>query len=63
VAFVAGILSFLSPCILPLIPSYVAFIKGMSMEDLTSNKNKKKTNENLVIKVSPIRLIITTKYH
>lgn len=41
VAFIAGILSFLSPCILPLIPSYVAFITGMSMEELA---NKKKRN-------------------
>jgi cytochrome c-type biogenesis protein len=35
VAFGAGILSFLSPCILPLIPSFVAFITGMSIEELT----------------------------
>jgi cytochrome c-type biogenesis protein len=46
VAFVAGILSFLSPCILPLIPSYVAFITGMSMEELTSNRNKKNGSKN-----------------
>lgn len=36
VAFSAGLLSFLSPCVLPLIPSYAAFITGMSMEQLTS---------------------------
>lgn len=34
VAFVAGLLSFLSPCVLPLIPSYVGFITGMSVEEL-----------------------------
>ena len=34
VAFVAGLFSFLSPCILPLIPSYIAFITGTnSAED------------------------------
>ena len=33
-AFVAGILSFLSPCVLPLVPSYVSFITGMSLEEL-----------------------------
>lgn len=43
VAFVAGILSFLSPCILPLIPSYVAFITGMSMDEL-SNKRTRDSN-------------------
>jgi len=29
IAFTAGILSFLSPCVLPLIPSYVSFISGL----------------------------------
>ncbi len=32
-AFFAGVLSFLSPCVLPLIPSYVSFITGLSLED------------------------------
>lgn len=35
VAFSAGVLSFLSPCVLPLVPSYVSFITGMSLEQLT----------------------------
>ena len=34
VAFSAGIFSFLSPCVLPLFPSYLSFITGMSMEQL-----------------------------
>jgi cytochrome c-type biogenesis protein len=34
VAFGAGVLSFLSPCVLPLIPSYVTFITGLSLEDV-----------------------------
>ena len=34
VAFGAGILSFLSPCVLPLVPSYVSFVTGMGMEEL-----------------------------
>jgi cytochrome c-type biogenesis protein len=33
-AFVAGLLSFLSPCVLPLVPSYVSFITGLSLEEL-----------------------------
>jgi cytochrome c-type biogenesis protein len=32
-AFTAGMLSFLSPCVLPLIPSYVTFVTGLSLED------------------------------
>ena len=34
-AFTAGLLSFLSPCVLPLIPSYVGFLTGLSAEELT----------------------------
>ncbi len=34
IAFVAGLLSFASPCVLPLVPSYLSFITGMSLEDL-----------------------------
>lgn len=33
-AFIAGLLSFLSPCVLPLAPSYITFITGMSLDDL-----------------------------
>jgi cytochrome c-type biogenesis protein len=33
-AFVAGLLSFLSPCVLPLIPSYITYITGISFADL-----------------------------
>jgi cytochrome c-type biogenesis protein len=40
-AFLAGILSFLSPCVLPLIPSYVSFITGISFKDLTVGVDRK----------------------
>jgi cytochrome c-type biogenesis protein len=33
-AFIAGLLSFLSPCVLPLIPSYITYITGLSFSDL-----------------------------
>ena len=33
VAFAAGLLSFLSPCVLPLIPSYIGFLTGMTVEE------------------------------
>lgn len=33
-AFTAGLLSFLSPCVLPLIPSYITFVTGMSLDDV-----------------------------
>ena len=34
VAFVAGVLSFISPCVLPLIPGYISFISGATMEQM-----------------------------
>ena len=33
-AFIAGIISFLSPCVLPLVPGYVSLISGATVEDL-----------------------------
>lgn len=33
-AFVAGFLSFVSPCVLPLIPGYVSFVSGVSLEEM-----------------------------
>lgn len=38
-AFIAGLLSFLSPCVLPLIPAYFTFITGFSLEELTEGRN------------------------
>ena len=34
VAFVAGVVSFLSPCVLPLVPGYISMLSGASMEEL-----------------------------
>ena len=34
-AFAAGFVSFLSPCILPVVPSYLAFVSGLTLGDLT----------------------------
>ena len=35
IAFAAGFLSFVSPCVLPLLPSYVSFVTGLSVDQLT----------------------------
>ncbi len=40
-AFSAGFLSFVSPCVLPLIPSYVSYITGISFEDLVEGGEEK----------------------
>jgi cytochrome c-type biogenesis protein len=41
-AFLAGVLSFLSPCVLPLVPSYITFITGISFEDLKEGTDRKR---------------------
>ena len=38
IAFGAGLISFLSPCVLPLIPGYISFISGMSLNELLEKK-------------------------
>ena len=38
-AFVGGLLSFFSPCIFPLIPVYISFVTGHSLEELKSGTN------------------------
>ena len=40
IAFSAGFLSFASPCVLPLVPSYISYITGLSLEELTSPEGK-----------------------
>ncbi|MGH7678761.1 MAG: cytochrome c biogenesis CcdA family protein [Gemmatimonadaceae bacterium] len=39
ISFTAGLLSFLSPCVLPLIPSYVTFVTGLSLEDVQRSRH------------------------
>jgi len=40
IAFAAGFLSFISPCVLPLVPSYLTYITGVSFKELTDEKVK-----------------------
>ncbi|MEE3358393.1 MAG: cytochrome c biogenesis protein CcdA [Pseudomonadota bacterium] len=40
VALVAGVISFLSPCVLPVVPPYLAYMSGTTMSDLNSGKNR-----------------------
>ena len=39
IAFGAGLISFLSPCVLPLIPGYISYISGSSINELVDRKN------------------------
>ena len=38
IAFSAGLISFLSPCVLPLIPGYISFVSGQSLNELLESK-------------------------
>ena len=38
VAFVGGLLSFLSPCVLPLVPSYLGFVTGFTIDEMTDRR-------------------------
>ena len=38
-AFAAGVLSFLSPCVLPLVPPYLCFLGGVSLEEMTGKES------------------------
>ncbi len=42
IAFCAGFLSFVSPCVLPLVPSYITYITGISFTELTHEEGKSK---------------------
>lgn len=48
VAFISGVMSFLSPCVLPLVPVYISVISGMSYEDLRSKGFSAKTVFNTI---------------
>jgi cytochrome c-type biogenesis protein len=42
ISFAAGILSFLSPCVLPLVPGYISLISGVSIDNLKEGANNKR---------------------
>ncbi len=48
-AFIAGLLSFLSPCVLPLIPSFITYITGLSFADLQAEHPTHKVREQTII--------------
>ncbi len=49
VAFAAGVLSFLSPCVLPLVPSYLGFITGMTLEEMGGRRRLAMTHALLFV--------------
>jgi cytochrome c-type biogenesis protein len=49
VAFTSGLLSFLSPCVLPVIPSYLSFISGVSLEEMTGPRAARVVRRRVVL--------------
>ncbi len=48
-AFSAGLLSFVSPCVLPLVPSYISYITGLSVEQLTDASERSKFKKAIIL--------------
>ena len=42
IALIAGIFSFLSPCVLPIVPPYLAYMGGISMQEMENNKDMRR---------------------
>lgn len=57
IAFLAGIISFLSPCILPIIPGFLAYLSGSSDKDESPRKKRVKTFLNSVFFVLGFSLV------
>ncbi len=55
--FTAGVLSFLSPCVLPLVPSYLSFVTGMSLEDLQEGVDRRRVLTHALLFVTGFTLI------
>jgi len=49
VAFAAVIFSFLSPCVLPLIPSYLSFVSGVSLDEMRSDEARGRVRSRVVL--------------
>lgn len=48
VAFAAGVFSFLSPCVLPLIPSYLSFVSGVSLDEMRNENARRRVRYRVV---------------
>ena len=55
VAAVAGLVSFLSPCVLPLVPGYLSFVTGLSGQELGDTRDVRPAGDTLVRTETPVR--------
>ncbi|WP_321446470.1 cytochrome c biogenesis protein CcdA [uncultured Cohaesibacter sp.] len=59
-AILAGFISFISPCVLPLVPPYLCYIAGVSMDEFTGNENKQRAATRIFISALAFVLGFTT---
>jgi len=48
-AFLAGIVSFLSPCVLPLVPGYLSYVSGVSMEEMRASDREAEASRAILV--------------
>ncbi|MBE0416633.1 MAG: cytochrome c biogenesis protein CcdA [Coriobacteriia bacterium] len=60
VAFAAGVVSFLSPCVLPLIPGYLSFMTGIAVSDLGSGRSARVLLGPALLFVAGFSVVFTT---
>src|SRR5690606_10677909 len=61
-ALLAGLLSFVSPCVLPIVPPYLAWLAGLSFEELRSNSMEAATRRRIVTAAIAFVLGFTTVF-
>ena len=61
-AFLAGLLSFVSPCVLPIVPPYLAWLAGLSFEELRSDSIEAATKRRIVVAALAFVLGFTTVF-
>ncbi len=59
ISFLAGILSFLSPCVLPLVPAYLGYVSGLNIMEIKSGKGRSKVIVGILAFVLGFSLIFT----
>jgi cytochrome c-type biogenesis protein len=57
IAVTAGLLSFLSPCVLPLVPSYLSFVTGMTLDDIQEGVDRRVVMVHSILFVSGFTVI------
>lgn len=51
-AFFGGFISFISPCVLPLVPAYITFVSGVSIDELRNDSGKKRQKKVLFLSLA-----------